>query len=236
MIELRIPGDKVFLLEEGKLDTASWLVFLSGHCHSLALALNANTGWPLVAIEDAFAVCVHVAVRSPSDRIVDITGAHAPTQMIQAISGGGRIRPINKDDLDRLPETHGWAEPAPAVATAWVEPVLARMDKEPLEPMKPPVLQRTRETERGIEVRVSWDGEPGFTVDVRAAIPLDQPWARYGYIAFPKDQDGVWRMKFYEKPFKNLVETWLRRSFDERRAERTLLEMPRIATRDRTQR
>jgi hypothetical protein len=30
MVELRIPGDKVLLLEEGKLDSASWLAFLSG--------------------------------------------------------------------------------------------------------------------------------------------------------------------------------------------------------------
>jgi hypothetical protein len=222
MVELRIPGDKVLLLEEGKLDTASWLAFLSGHCHSLALALNARTGWPLVAIDDASAECVHVAVRSPADRIVDIGGAHAPAQMIKAISGGGRIRLINKEELDRLPETNGWAEPAPAVAAAWVEPVLAQMAKEPREPMKPPVLQLTQETARGIEVRVSWDGEPGFTVDIRAASPPDQPWVRYGYITFPKDDDGVWRMEFYAGPFKNLAERWLRRSFDERRAERTL--------------
>jgi hypothetical protein len=227
MVELRIPGDKVLLLEEGKLDSASWLAFLSGHCHSLALALNARTGWPLIAIDDASAACVHVAVRSPADRLVDITGAHTPAQMIEAISGGGRIRSINEDDLHRLPETHGWAEPAPAVAAAWVEPVLGRMCKEPLEPMKPPILQLTRETERRIEVRVSWDGEPGFTVDVRAANQPHQPWTRYGYIEFPKDQDGLWTIEFYEKPFANLAETWLRRDFDERRAERTLLEASR---------
>ncbi len=226
MVELRIPGDKVLLLEEGKLDTASWLAFLSGHCHSLALALNAHAGWPLIAIDDASAVYVHVAVRSPADRIIDITGAHTPAQMIKAI-GGGRIRPINKDDLHRLPETRGWAEPAPAVAAAWVEPVLSRMGRETLDPMKPPILQLTRETERGIEVRVSWDGEPGFTVDVRAANLPHQPWASYGYIEFPKDQDGIWRIEFYAKPFENLAETWLRRSFDERRAERTLLKASR---------
>ncbi len=222
MVELHIPGDKVLLLEEGKLDTASWLAFLSGHCHSLALALNARTGWPLVAVDDASAECVHVAVRSPTGRIVDITGAHAPVQMIKAISGGGRIRPINKGELDRLPETHGWVEPAPTVAAAWVEPVLAQMAKEPREPMKPPVLQLTQETAHGVEVRVLWDGEPGFTVDIRVTNPPDQPWARYGYITFPKDHDGVWRIEFYAERFKNLAEIWLRRSFDERRAERTL--------------
>jgi hypothetical protein len=83
MVELRIPGDKIFLLEEGELDAASWLVFLGGHCHSLALALNARTGWPLVAIIGASDDCVHVAVRSPADRIVDITGAHSPSDMIK---------------------------------------------------------------------------------------------------------------------------------------------------------
>jgi hypothetical protein len=227
MIELRIPGDKVFLLKEGKLDTASWLAFLSGHCHNLALALNAHTGWPLVAIDNAGGECVHVAVRSPADQIVDITGAHASAQMIKAVHGGGRIRPIDKDELHRLPETHGWAEPAPTVAAAWVEPVLARVEEDPLEPMKPPAFQLTRETARGIKVRVSWDGEPGFAIDIRLASPPDEPWSRYGYVAFPRDQDGVWRMKFYEQPFKNLAETWLDRSFDEHRAERTLFEESR---------
>lgn len=227
MVELRIPGDKILLLEEGKLDTASWLAFLGGHCHSLAIALNARTDWPLVAIDDASSECVHVAVRSPVDRIVDITGAHAPVDVIKAITGGGRIRVIDKDDLNRLPQTHGWAEPAPTVAAAWVEPVLARMAQKPLDPMKPPVLLLTRETMSGIEVRVSWDGEPGFAVDIRVANSPDQQWARYGYISFPKDQDGVWRIEFYEERFKNLAETWLRCSFDEHRAECAL----RVASR-----
>lgn len=227
MIELRIPGDKVFLLKEGKLDTASWLAFLSGHCHSLALALNAHAGWPLVAIDNADGECVHIAVRSPADQIVDVTGAHTSTQMINAVSGGGRIRPIDKDELHRLPETHGWARPAPTMVTAWVEPVLARADDEPLEPMKPPVFQLTRATARGIKVRVSWDGEPGFAVDIRFVNPPDEPWARYSYVAFPRDRDGVWRMEFYEQVFKNLAETWLDRSFDEHRAERTLFEASR---------
>jgi hypothetical protein len=226
MVELPLPGDKVLRLDEGQFDTASWLAFLGGHCHSLALALHARTDWPLVAIDDASGECVHVAVRSPDDRIVDITGAHTSAQMIEA-SGGGRIRQVHERDLDQLPEMHGWAEPAPTVVAAWVDPVLARMDTEPLEPMKPPVLQLRKETARGIEVRVSWDGEPGFTVDVRTATPPDARWANYGYITFPKDRDGVWRMEFYEQPFKNLAEAWLRRSFDERRAEQTLLEASR---------
>jgi hypothetical protein len=228
VIELYIPGDKIFLLKEGELDPASQLVFLNGHCHSLALALNARTGWPLVAIDNASNDCVHVAIRSPTDRVVDITGAHAPLDVIKAVNGGGQIRSINADDVYRLPQTHGWAEPALTVAAAWVDPVLARMADEPLEPMKLPLLRLTRETERGIEVRVSWDGEPGFIVDVKAASPSDQPWARYGYIEFPRDQDGVWRMTFYEEPFADLAETWLRRSFDECRAERMLLEASRM--------
>jgi hypothetical protein len=103
------------------------------------------------------------------------------------------------------------------------------MDEEPLEPMKPPVLRLTRETARGIEVRVSWDGEPVFGVDIRAASPPGQPFTHYGFITFPKDQDGIWRIEFYEKPFANLAEMWLRHSFDERRAERTLREASRTS-------
>jgi hypothetical protein len=231
MVELPIPGDKVLLLDEGQLDTASWLAFLGGHCHSLALALHARTGWPFVAIDNAAGECVHVAVRSPADCIVDVTGAHTSAQMIEASSGGG-IRTVDKHDVDQLAEAHGWAEPAPALLAAWVDPVLARMVTEPLEPMKPPVLQLRKETAGGIEVRVTWDGEPGFTVDVRATTSPDASWANYGYITFPKDHDGVWRISFYEQPFKNLAETWLHRSFDERRAEQTLLEASRARMRE----
>jgi hypothetical protein len=93
--------------------------------------------------------------------------------------------------------------------------------------MKPPVFQLTRETASGIQVRVSWDGEPLFVIDIRLASPPDQPWARYGCIAFPRNQDGVWRMEFYERPFKTRAETWIDRSFDERRAERKVLEASR---------
>jgi hypothetical protein len=53
--------------------------------------------------------------------------------------------------------------------------------------------------------------------------------AHYGYIKFPRDQDGVWRMEFYKKPFENLAETWIRHSFNECRAERTLLEASRVS-------
>jgi hypothetical protein len=224
MVELRIPRDKTFLLEEGELDSASWLVFLGGHCHSLAIALNEHTGWPLVAIDDVSGECVHVAVRSPSNRIVDITGAHTPAQMIDGVTGGGRIRPVSKDDVGRLSKTHGWAQPAATVAAAWVEPVLEQMTKAPRQPMKPPVLQLTRKTAGGVEVRILWDGEPEFTVKIRPTSSPDRPWTPYGHITLPKDPDGVWRMEFYLAPFEHLAETWLHRSFDERRAELTLLD------------
>jgi hypothetical protein len=220
VIELRLPHEKVLVLQEAQVDTASLLAFLGGHCHSLALALHARTGWPLVAIDNESGECIHVAVRSPDSRIVDITGAHTPAEISGAIIGDTRIRSVKTDDLDRLQQKHGWAEAVPEVAAAWAEPALTIAT--PLEPMRTPTMRLTRETLSGIEVVVSWDGEPEFLVDVRPADQPDSPLVRYGRIPFPKDADGFWRLSFYVEHFKQTAERWLERSFDEARAQRTL--------------
>ena len=228
MVELPIPGDKVLLLDEGRLDTASWLAFLGGHCHSLALALHARTGWPLVAIDNASGECVHVAVRSPTDRIVDVTGAHSPAQMIEASSGGG-IRPLDKHDVDQLPEAHGWAEPAPDPSRCVGRPRprtnghgAARAD-ETTRAAAPEGDGRQHRSQGHVGRRAGTRRRRQNHDHTRRAL------ANYGYIAFPKDHDGVWRISFYEQPFKNLAETWLHRNFDERRAEQTLLEASRTS-------
>lgn len=225
MIELHIPGEKVLVLrEEGKLDPAALLAFLGGHCHSLALALHERTGWPLVAFDNGRGECVHVCVQRPDGQIVDITGAHSPEEMTAAVSGGGTIRPVTERELAHLSDAQGWAHPVPNDVAEWVDTALAQTAAKPLEPMTTQTLHLTRETMSGIEVRVSWDGEPEFVVDVRRADQRDESWRRYGRVRFPKDADGVWRLCFSLEFFTDLAERWLADSFDEARADRELHE------------
>jgi hypothetical protein len=88
--------------------------------------------------------------------------------------------------------------------------------------MVTPTLQLTRQTETGIDVRVSWDGDPELVVDVRLADDPRSSWKRYGRIRFPQDADGVWRLEFYLTRFVQLAERWLEGEFDEHRALRKL--------------
>ena len=65
------------LPSDGSINDEVFEAFTTGHCHSLALALNKLTGWPIYGAgapwdtEDSPA---HVFVKHPSGRFVDITG------------------------------------------------------------------------------------------------------------------------------------------------------------------
>jgi len=93
---------------------------------------------------------------------------------------------------------------------------------EPLEPMTTPTKALTRRTMSAIEVQVLWEGEPEFVVDVRLVNPEPGTWVRYGRVQFPRDPDGVWRLRFTADRFIQLAERWLTHEFDEARAQRKL--------------
>lgn len=223
MRELRIPGDTVLVLDhEGRLDEAALLALLGGHCHSLALALHQQTDWPLVAIDRRRdGVCVHVAVQREDGKIVDISGAHTREEISDAVAGGAVLRQVAAGDLDELHEKHNWAKPDPDGVSPWVKTALDQAEREPLEPLATPRLACSRTTQSGIDVRVVWDGEPSFCVEVRRAEPVG-PWVRYGLIGFPKDDDELWRYRFTAEWFTGLVDAWLDSEFEEERAERAL--------------
>jgi len=208
------------------LDAAAQLAFPDGHCHSLALALAARTGWPLVAVEDPAGVIVHVAVRRPDGRVVDVTGAQQPGGLVDA-AGGGALRALTRREVELLVQTYGWVEVDPRAAS-WVVAVLERAEREPQRAMAKPEMRLTEETQSAIEVRVSWCGDPELVVDVRRA-GTDGGWRRYGRVAFPKDGGGVSRFEFDVGTFNRLARTWLRSGFDETRAAGKLRERSAVA-------
>jgi hypothetical protein len=162
MPELRIPGDKVLVLDDdARVDEAALLAFLGGHCHSLALAIHERTKWPLVAIDQrSDGVRAHVAVRRPDGKIVDIAGAHRPEDIENARPGGMIIREVTASDLDELHDRHGWVEPVPDVVAPWVDVALEQAEREPRTLMATATFVCSRTTAGGIDVRVLWTGEP----------------------------------------------------------------------------
>jgi hypothetical protein len=221
--ELRIPGDRALILDdEAHCDEAALLAFLGGHCHSLALALHERTGWPLVAVDQrSDGVCVHVAVRRPDGTIVDIAGAHTPDAIDKSRAGGTIIREVTASDLDDLAQRHGWAEPVPDIVAPWVQVALDQAEREPRAPMASATFACSRTTLSAIDVRVLWDGEPDFGVEVRTADPA-RPWRRYGRFGFHEDDDGLYRFAFTMEWFTPRAEAWLDHEFDEQRARHVL--------------
>jgi hypothetical protein len=73
---------------------------VGGCCHDFALALHRRTGWPLVVVWkqpviDAFTIChkpslLHVALRAPDGRAVDIEGAHDVDAMVASYAAASR--------------------------------------------------------------------------------------------------------------------------------------------------
>lgn len=223
MPELLLPGDKALVLDdEPRLDEAALLAFLGGHCHSLAMALHEQTGWQLVAIDDARdGTCVHIAVRRPDGKIVDLAGAHTVAEIAEARAGGAVFREVTNAELADLHASHGWAEPVPQVAAPWAELARQQADQAPRPPMATATYALSRTTVSGIEVRVCWDGEPCFLVDVRKE-DASGDWNRYGVIGFPRERDGKFRYSFTLDWFQPRAERWLINEFDESRARQVI--------------
>lgn len=198
-----------------QLDPAALLVFLGGHCHSLAVAVHAHNGWPLVAVDrHRDGRRVHVAVRNPDGHVVDIAGRHTDAELQAAVDGGVAITEITTTDVDALHRDLGWAKARPDLARPWVAIALDPTTTSRLGPMTTPNFTLTTAVE-DVEIKILWDGKPELVVDVRLR---GVGWRRYGRIAFPKEPDGQHRFEFTAQRFEALVEAWLRRQFDLTRA------------------
>jgi hypothetical protein len=223
VIELRWPSNVVHLVEPGELDDRARLVFGAGQCHGLALALKDTQGWPLVAVDDEEGRRIHICVRRPDGALVDVNGAHADGDFIDARPGCS-LHDIDENAVDELVEQYEWAQPEVEKANAWIEPVLeqASNPSQARPPFQTPTLARICNHE-GFEVRFLWKGDPAFDIHVRHASPPDRPWVRYSYLKFPPDTSGHYVIDFRKEIFVSLTEAFLRRQFDPTKAHAKLV-------------
>jgi len=113
-------SDAEFELTPGIIGPKARHVFVSGHCHSLALAIHEATGWDVIG--DNWRPCPgHVAVRIPDDgSILDIQGKHDPDTWE---NHWGTITDL---ELDVVYDAFDgdYREPDVDAASYWVRPVI----------------------------------------------------------------------------------------------------------------
>lgn len=213
------PSQKLYLVEPGVLDERARLAFQSGQCHGLALALNHRLGWPLVAITDRAGVCLHICVRRPDSRLIDVTGAHTEQEFGDA-SPGCEITEIDDAAIEELVATSDWAVPNALAAEPWIEPVLEQAQETPaLPPLRTARYRRTEVVEDDLAVRFTWDGEPNLLVEVQRP-SVSSLWTRYSIVEFPVDPaTGGLLIDFSIGFFETLTKNWLARGFSPQKAK-----------------
>src|SRR3954453_252667 len=110
-MKLRGAEDRGVVLEEVRLDQAALMAFVGGQCHGLALAIQEETGWPLVAVDSKEGVCEHICVRRDDQLLVDITGAHSDDEIRAA--RGGSLRELDRASIETLVADYAWSPPDP---------------------------------------------------------------------------------------------------------------------------
>jgi len=117
-------------LEEGVIDVNAERVFKHGQCHSMALALHRETGWPMVSFKDETDLHDspgHCAVYCPQlDEYVDVEGVGAFTRYAERckmFARTAKVVPVESVDKlkDYLPVR---AEDARSFAQAVVKQVV----------------------------------------------------------------------------------------------------------------
>lgn len=63
-------------------------VFDYGYCHALALALNEETGWPIVGLKGPAGYADHFLVQRPDGRLVDAHGARTEAEVMRQWADG----------------------------------------------------------------------------------------------------------------------------------------------------
>ena len=117
-------------LKAGVIDRDATRVFLSGQCHSLALALHRLTGWQIVGLygwDDEFPLTPgHVVVRDEQGEYVDVEGRGALTRYEKRIARGLKrdkvqVRDIEPEEYDML---EGYFAAQPDLAMPFAKTVL----------------------------------------------------------------------------------------------------------------
>jgi hypothetical protein len=208
--------DRLYVVERGVRDQCATLAFVEGQCHGLALALHRRKGWPLVAIDNADGDCVHVCVRDPDGRLVDIRGFHLAGTI--PIGNGHHIREVNEAYVAGLTE-RGWSAPDRDAAEAWVDGVLAR-SRAATEPMPPP-FGDTRWVDDGYQLRLLWDGRINVETSVRV-LKRSQEWVPYIQVPVPRDRDSGRRIiDFTQAKFDEFCDV-IASNFDRAKADSKL--------------
>lgn len=120
---------EVEINDEGIIDDAATSVFLRGHCHSFAIALHKETGWPIVGFETEadrkanLGPC-HCAVYSPElDDYIDIEGKGAKTRM-EFQEPAVQVIPLKVEDFGNL---KSYMPPRPEVGAPYAKTVLTNL-------------------------------------------------------------------------------------------------------------
>lgn len=115
-----------FTLTAGNVDRDVDRVFCLGQCHALAIALHAETGWPLRAVhfdENGAGVGVrHVGVETPSGMFLDIQGEHDPAALAER---GEPVLPVRRAEVEMMATgQYPWTPPILAAAVPFAEDLL----------------------------------------------------------------------------------------------------------------
>ncbi len=121
----------------GVLDERAFAAFTEGQCHALALALNEQTGWTIVGVEDEELDIMHFCVRMPDGRLFDVAGAFEPEEYLRLEHVDGFCPDLEylvdqaPEWVARLGEDPDWRIPDVETARSFVAPLLERSDVVP---------------------------------------------------------------------------------------------------------
>jgi hypothetical protein len=209
VIKVRGAEDRVFVLEEGKLDHAALTAFVGGQCHGLALAIHEETGWPLIGVDDSDGMCEHICVRREDGRLVDVTGAHTEAEMCGC--RGRSLREIGPADIDMLVADNQWAPADPGAAQPWVGPVLERSASGPhLPPMASDTFRKIVPAASGpLRLRFEWGG--GTEMKVYVGRVGSEDWVLHDEVPVSRDAEtGDYLIEFSVPEFERMIEEWLK--------------------------
>ena len=112
---------ETYQLIEGVLDDQARWAFTRGSCHSFALALSEQTGWPMLAIVgDSKGFAEHVVVEMPDGRWLDASGPQQPQAR-----RGYHAEIWSKQQVELLGEHKNWLAVDVEAASSFVGPLLA---------------------------------------------------------------------------------------------------------------
>lgn len=137
-----------FEVTAGVLDDEARMLFTSGHCHSLALAVHERTGFPIVGFreiarsrigwdgtlapndDDEWEPLVHFAVLAGPNTMLDVNGAY-PLDVYTAQNLCEALiveTPVGMDAAIWADDPEGWLTPDPELGDKFVDAVLELLE------------------------------------------------------------------------------------------------------------